>query len=595
MLPNADRVINIDNGNEQGDNQAKLPGYETIHDLIIQGIETARIGNLVESSEFFFQAVNLSRQIKDFDNLSRSLQNLVVHVFLIRGEFNLALARLEESINIHENHHKKDWVSHLLRSFIYQLTGDRTHCIRELDELLPLVRNNPYLSAAYLFIWSRLSIDDGELERATEYLHMGLRAASQMDYLEMMVMFQVEFSRLYRLQNEPSIAYSWTNDALRLANQGNSPFAIALTLLERAQTRWMLQEYTAAETDLADASQIFDSMRANFAKTQALFIKAWWYNQRQHPEASQAWMDVVNAIVRHGYAFLLQKEQEQAFPLIALYLRSRDPETRQATARLLSLLANVPPPPLRIITLGQFAVWKGNHRIQDASWLRRKSGELFRFLLLQPNRTAIRDVIIEALWPDSSSEKPSDLLHQSTSALRHNLEPDLPDKFPSRYLRVEGETITLLLPPGSQVDFQEFENLLSVALASNNIERLKDAIKLYNGDLFPADRYNTWSEERREITRQLYQRALLALATDYLNQDQLFQAINCCRQVLRMDAWSEDAVLLCMQAYDKMQDVPHALQVYRTLQQTLKADLNIAPRLDLQQFAQTLANRETIE
>jgi DNA-binding SARP family transcriptional activator len=592
MLPNADRLINgEDRADWKRDVQPEIPGAETVDQLIALGIEAVQTGNLVESAEHLFQAVNLSRQNKDSVGLTRSLQNLVAHVFLLRGEFALALTRLEEIINIYASHQKKDWISHLLRAFIYQTIGDRTKCIRELDELLPLVRTIPYLSTAYLLIWSRLSVDDEQMERASEYLHMGLRAASQSDYSEMILMFQVEFSRFYRLQNEPAVAHSWTNDALRLANHGRSSFYTAIALLERAQTLWMLQDTASAENDLLDAIQIFDSLRAVFYRTQALFVKAIWYHQAGRPEAPQAWLEVISAITRNGYAFMLQKEQERAFPLLAFYLRSRSIEVRKATEKLLEQLAQVSPPPLRVVALGQFAVWKGNHRIPDSSWSKRKSGELFRYLLLQPNRTAIRDMIIEALWPDSLSEKPSDLLHQSTSALRHILEPDLPDKFPSRYLRVEGETITLILPPGSQVDFEAFENLLSSVLQSSNTDRLNDAIKLYNGDLFPADRYNDWSEEQREVLRELYKRALLALAKAYYAQEQYFPVINCCRQVLKIDSWSEDAVLLSMQAYAGLQDVPHALQIYRNLEQTLKEDLNIAPRPDLQKLALALAQR----
>ena len=592
MLPNADRVIN---GNEiiekNGELHPSCAGGEGVDRLIRLGIDAARASNLAESSEYFFQAVNLSRQNKDFDGLSRSLQNLAVHVFLPHGEFALALARLNESISLHENQHKKDWFSHLLRAFIYQTMGDRTRCTRELDELLPLVRTIPYLSVSYLLIWSRLSVDDEELERASEYLHMGLRAASQMDYSEMILLFQVEFSRFYRLHNEPAAAHSWINDALHLAHQECSPFYVAVTLLERAQTRWMLQDFSGAETDLEDAMQIFISQRAAFARTQTLFVKALWYQETERPEAAHVWLEMANSILRNGYAFMLQKEQEQAFPLIAYYLRSRDSTVRKATEKLLEQLAQVPPPPLRVVGLGQFAVWKGNRRTPDSAWLRRKAGELFRYLLLQPNRTAMRDLIIEALWPDSQSEKPSDLLHQSTSALRHALEPDLPDKFPSRFLKVEGETITLLMPPGSQVDFEQFESLLVSVMQSNNVERMKDAIKLYNGELFPSDRYKDWSEERREMLRELYQRVLLILARAYYHQGEFFQVINCCRQVLKMDAWSEDAVLLSMQAYAGLQDVPHALQVYHHLEHTLREDLNIAPRLDLQKLSQTLMQR----
>jgi DNA-binding SARP family transcriptional activator len=258
---------------------------------------------------------------------------------------------------------------------------------------------------------------------------------------------------------------------------------------------------------------------------------------------------------------------------------------------MLRHLANVPPPPLRIATLGQFAVWKGRKRIADQSWNRRKAGEMLRYLLLQPNRAAGREVIIEALWPDHPSDTPADMLHQATSALRHALEPDLPDKFLSRYLKVEGEQISLLLPPGSVVDFEHFERTLPVAIQTRIIDRLLEALNLYSGDLFPSDRYADWSAEKRQELAELRLRGLLALAKAYLHQGQYYQAINCCRQVQHADTWNEDAVLLAMQAYAGLQDAPHALSLFIALEKTLREELDILPRSDLRALAESLRNR----
>src|SRR5690606_510336 len=122
------------------------------------------------------------------------------------------------------------------------------------------------------------------------------------------------------------------------------------------------------------------------------------------------------------------------------------------------------PLPLHIQGLGVFSVRQGRHRISDRAWQRRKAGELFRFLLLQHGRRALRDIVIDALWPDRHDESTQTLFHQATSALRRLLEPDLPSNFPSRYLVVEAEQISLHLPEGSTCDFVDFEAETTAAL-----------------------------------------------------------------------------------------------------------------------------------
>ena len=117
----------------------------------------------------------------------------------------------------------------------------------------------------------------------------------------------------------------------------------------------------------------------------------------------------------------------------------------------------VPPPPLHIVGLGEFAVRQGHHYIQSHAWEQRKAGELFRFLLVQPHHSACRDVIIEALWPGKQPVTAEHLLQQATWALRHVLESDLPEKFPSRYLTVANHHVMLHIPPGSTMDFVQFE------------------------------------------------------------------------------------------------------------------------------------------
>jgi len=446
-------------------------------------------------------------------------------------------------------------------------------------------------AAAYYLLWARLAIDEGEPEQAKEYLRLGLRVANRIGVMDLNLLIRLEYSRYHRIRNEAPVARTWADDALNLAQHYGSLYFTGMALIERAQANWNSSDPQAAFADLQEAYNNLEPLRAAYELTRARFLCALWRKQINHPEAEATWAEAARQIIHHGYAFLLEKEQEVAFPLVAAYVRSKNPQVRGITEDLLRHLANVPPPPLRIITLGQFAVWKGRKRVADQAWNRRKAGELFRYLLLQPNRAAGREVIIEALWPDNESGSPEDLLHQATSALRHALEPDLPDKFPSRYVKVEGEHIALQLSPGSIVDFEHFERALPLAIQTHNVDQLQKVLNQYSGDLFPSDRYSDWSVDRRQSLAELRQHGLLALAQAYFDQKQFFEVVNCCRQILHADSWNEDAVLLAMKAYAGMQNTPHALQIYLNLEKTLQEELGIIPRSDLRDLAVQLRQR----
>jgi DNA-binding SARP family transcriptional activator len=246
---------------------------------------------------------------------------------------------------------------------------------------------------------------------------------------------------------------------------------------------------------------------------------------------------------------------------------------------------------LRIAALGQFSVWKGRQPVPDRLWQKRKSGELFRFLLLQYNRSSGKEAILEALWPEHSKDSGSDLLHQATSTLRRLLEPELPDKFPSRYLSYEGEQITLQLPPGSVVDFEIFKQVLPAALRDSNSERLQDALSLYTGELFPADRYAEWCSEIRDGLAELYQEGLLALASLHQKNFQFADALDCCRQVMHLDPWNETAVEIAMKCYLELGTATHAMRIYLDLAKTLQDDLGILPSMDLRKLAASIRGR----
>jgi DNA-binding SARP family transcriptional activator len=601
MLPNSEqKELLTNNGERKGDSSTQLQStYDAVEQarredpdgLISLGLASAYSNRLGDAERYLRQAADSSRRFGDKMGLARALLHLATEVLIVRGQFHLALTLVEEAGILREEVTGKHLLEAFWRGFIYQEVGDRRHCREVLDELVSGIEPGTSDAAAYYLLWARLALDEDEPERAKELLRLGLRISNRIEANDLNLRIRLEFSRYHRIRDEAPVARTWAEEALHFAQEKQLLYFTGLALIERAQANWETGDAAGAEADLAEAWQALEPLQAAYDLARVSYLRALWYRQAGRPEAESAWIQAVRQVTRDGFAFLLEKEQDTAFPLIAAHVRSKNSEVRTTTEELLRHLANVPPPSLHVLTLGQFAVWKGRRRIPDQAWSRRKAGELFRYLLLQHNRAAGHEVIIEALWPDNSSDNPSDLLHQSTSALRHALEPDLPDKFPSRYLKVEGEHIALVLPPGSEVDFEHFERALPLAIQTQSTDRLQEALNLYSGEVFPSDRYADWSAEKRQYLAEMRQRGLVSLAQAYLDKGQYYNVVNCCRQVMQVDAWNEEAVLLAMRAYTGLQDVPHALQIYKQLEKTLKNELEILPRSDIRDFARTLRQR----
>jgi len=189
------------------------------------------------------------------------------------------------------------------------------------------------------------------------------------------------------------------------------------------------------------------------------------------------------------------------------------------------------------------------------------------------------------LWPDKSIAQAQPLFHRATSQLRRVLEPDLPDKFPSRYLEVDEGRVRLHIPPGSCIDFAEFEQQVCN-------EHWLAALALYGGELFPADRYADWTAASRERLMQLYLRVLLIQAQiDYTAND-FAATLDRCRRALTIEPWHEAAALLAMRAHLAQNDRPNALRIYRTLERTLHDELGLAPMLELQALYERVTSNE---
>jgi predicted ATPase/DNA-binding CsgD family transcriptional regulator len=166
------------------------------------------------------------------------------------------------------------------------------------------------------------------------------------------------------------------------------------------------------------------------------------------------------------------------------------------------------PVTVRIGLLGGFRVSVGARTIEKDAWRLRKAASLVKLLALAPGHRLHRERVMDTLWPELGRKAASNNLRGALHAARRAVEPDQGP----RYLELQGEQLVLCPGARLQVDVDAFEEAASSARRFRDPVARRTAINLYAGELLPEDRYEGWTESRREALRQLYLALLAAPA-----------------------------------------------------------------------------------
>ncbi len=545
------------------------------------------IGLFSQAEAAYRRAADLAREIGYDRARVAALHGLAAGVYLPCGQFDLALTADEEALDIASSKGRQDWCVYPLVTIALasQMTGQYQRAHAALDRLDRLVLTESVAQGYSLCIRGNLSLDDGDVETAqTLYFQArSIAEASGEPWLNVSVRLGIGRCRL--LAGEAPNARAWADDALTFAGRVGYCQGWGRAMVERGRAVWRCGDLASAEADLRTAIEIFQSLNVPFDLARARFFLAALVHEQSREKAADAWRAAAQAIIAGGYAFLLEQERSLAFPLLAALLDSNDPDVVAISRILLDHLARVPPPPLHIVTLGRFEVRQRRRSIEKSALRSRRAGELLALLLLAPRHVLSFDQIAEALWPEKPPAAAQTAFHHATSALRRALEPDLPEKFPSRYLEVEEGRITLHLPPTSWVDLEAFE-------ACCRRGEWEEALALYGGDLLPEYRYAEWALLPRERLALLYQRALLGAAGERLAAGRFAEALDACRQLLTLEPWHEQATLLGMRACVAMNDIAAARRLYLQLEKTLREELHTTPQTELRAYYHSLTPQE---
>jgi len=234
-------------------------------------------------------------------------------------------------------------------------------------------------------------------------------------------------------------------------------------------------------------------------------------------------------------------------------------------------------PLLRVRLLGGFCVERAGAGRAVSDWQRRSAKTLTKLLAVQPGHAVHREQVIDVLWSGVDAESALNSFGKALHAARRALEPELPRRRDSAYLRL-ADAMLVLNTEHVVVDADQFERLAEGALRGGDVEAYQAALAAYGGELLPEDRYESWCAERRGVLAELRVRLLLGMAEVLERRGACNEAAERLRDVLLQDPAREAAHRHLMRLYALMGTPDQAVRQFHLCQDVLRRELDLAPQ-----------------
>jgi DNA-binding SARP family transcriptional activator len=248
-------------------------------------------------------------------------------------------------------------------------------------------------------------------------------------------------------------------------------------------------------------------------------------------------------------------------------------------------------PELEVRLLGGFRVERVDAGNLASDWPRRSAKTLTKLLATCPGHMLHREQIIEILWPGVDLNSALNSFGKALHAARHALEPELPPRSCSHYLRFT-DGMLALDKQYVVIDADRFERLAEDALRRREIEAYETALAAYTGELLPEDRYEDWCAERRASLAELRVRLLLGLADALEDRGAYIESADRLRQVVGEDPTREDIHRRLIRLWAETGNRDQAVRQFHTCQDALRRDLDLMPQREtVALYQDVLANR----
>lgn len=241
--------------------------------------------------------------------------------------------------------------------------------------------------------------------------------------------------------------------------------------------------------------------------------------------------------------------------------------------------------PIKIKTLGQFTVFRGEEKLTSKEFGRDKTIQLLQYLISNRQRHALhKEKIMDNLWEDWNDRDFKVALHGINKAL----EPNRPSRTEPTFILRQGVSYQLNTDM-VWIDVDALEAYIIIGNEALSKEKniakkaYKKAIALYQGIYLPNRIYEDWSSEEREKSQLLILGAYITLAELLLKENPI-ESIRLAQASLAIDNTWEDAYRIQMRGYLAKGNRPQAIKTYMKCEVVLEEEYGISPLPETKQL-----------
>ncbi|MFO7750681.1 MAG: BTAD domain-containing putative transcriptional regulator [Desulfobacteraceae bacterium] len=241
-------------------------------------------------------------------------------------------------------------------------------------------------------------------------------------------------------------------------------------------------------------------------------------------------------------------------------------------------------PRLRISTFGEFRVYRQEGIAMEINnWQGSMPKRLLKAIIIQGKTDIPKEVLMEALWPESSEDSGEKKFKINLYRLRKSLEPHAKKTLGYAYVTLENGFVSLD-PRLVSLDVDDFlgfyaegeenrkNNFIDRALAS-----YKRAEALYQGDFLAEEPYIDWVANKRYDLKMTFLDMLQTQARLYSQKQEKMKAIACLKKAVQADPLLEPAYQELMILYSELGRYNTAFRVFTRCKETIQREIGTDP------------------
>jgi two-component SAPR family response regulator len=252
-----------------------------------------------------------------------------------------------------------------------------------------------------------------------------------------------------------------------------------------------------------------------------------------------------------------------------------------------------------IKTFGDLHVNVDGRTLTTSDWGRRKSRDLFKFLLIHHRRPVTLDEIMEKLWGGSSDRRTEMVVMNIVSRIRRAIEPERNPRDRQSVLTSNDRTYRLDLGEEADIDFLRFKELIVLARRADTAEERYNhyhrAIELYTDDFLKEDYYEEWTVSERDLLKDAFLEALEYNAGEEIRREEFEQAATTARRIIVSDSTSERGYTILITALAARGRRAEIRQVLAECIRNYETEFGTRPPSHLLNLADSLATVSVVE